>query len=100
MIHTETDAHPGQLVRSVVLEANSVSITEAAQALGVTRPALSALINGRADLSAAMALRMERVFGVPIETSMGVQNSYAIAKARRQGTDAQLLPFRRKGLDL
>jgi addiction module HigA family antidote len=52
------------------------------KALGVTRPALSALINQRASLSSEMALRIEKAFGVSKDTLMRMQNSYDIAKAR------------------
>ncbi len=50
--------------------------------MGVTRPALSALMNERASLSSDMALRIEKAFGVSMDTLMRMQNSYDIAKAR------------------
>ena len=51
-------AHPGQFIRMEVIEPLNLSVTQAAKALGVTRAALSALLNGRAALSPDMALRI------------------------------------------
>ncbi len=78
--------HPGSFVRSEIVEAHGLSVTDAARALGVTRPALSAFLNGRASLSPEMAVRLEKAFGVSLETLMRMQNSYDIAQARmREG---------------
>ena len=54
-------------------------MTDAAKALGVTRPALSALLNERAALSPEMALRIEKAFGVSMDTMMRVQTSCDVA---------------------
>ena len=56
-------AHPGATLREDVLPALGLSVTEAAQHLGVTRPALSRVLNGRAAISAEMALRLEKWLG-------------------------------------
>ena len=74
--------HPGQFLRTEVVEAYSLSVTEAAKALGVSRPTLSSLLNAKADLSGDMALRFEKAFGVDMETLMRMQNSYDIAQTR------------------
>ena len=63
-----------------------LSITDAAKVLGVTRPALSALLNCRAALSPEMALRMEKAFGIKMDTLMRMQTSYDIADARKRAT--------------
>lgn len=76
--------HPGSFVKHEVLQPLGLSVTEAADALGVTRPALSALLNERAQLSPEMALRIEKAFGVSMVTLMRMQNSYDIAKARKR----------------
>ena len=60
--------HPGG-VKTEIIEPLKLSVTEAARALGVTRPALSALLNERASLSPEMALRIEKAFGVGMDTS-------------------------------
>jgi addiction module HigA family antidote len=66
-----------------VIEPLGLTVTEAAKALGVTRPALSALLNCRAALSPGMALRIEKAFGPKMDTLLRMQTSYQIAKARR-----------------
>lgn len=99
MPQTITATHPGGFVKSEVLEANGLSVTTAAKALGVTRPALSALLNERAHLSPEMALRIEKVFGISIETLMRLQNNYDIAQARKREGEIKLSPFERKRLD-
>ena len=78
--------HPGNFIRSEIIEAYELSVTAGADALGVTRPALSALLNERANLSPEMALRIEKAFGVRMDTLMRMQNAYDIAQARsREG---------------
>ena len=52
--------------------------------LDVSRPALSNLLNGKADLTGDMALRIEKAFGVKMDTLMRMQSSYDIAEARRR----------------
>ena len=80
-IRMKNPAHPGGFVKSEVIEALELSVTDAARALGVTRAALSAVLNERARLSPEMALRMEKAFGVSMDTLMRMQNSYNIALA-------------------
>ena len=74
--------HPGRFLRSEVIEAHDISVTEAAKILRVSRPTLSSLLNAKADLSGEMALRFEKAFGVDMETLMRMQNSYDIAQTR------------------
>ena len=59
----------------------------------VTRPALSALLNERVHLSPEMALRIEKAFGVSMDTLMRMQNSYDIAQTRKREDDINLVPF-------
>ncbi|CAN7497894.1 HigA family addiction module antidote protein [Paracoccus pantotrophus] len=82
--------HPGGFVRHEVLKPLGLSVTEAADALGVTRPALSALLNERAQLSPEMAIRIEKAFGVSMETLMRMQNSYDIAQARKREAEIKV----------
>lgn len=74
--------HPGRFLRSEIIEANHLSVTEAAKVLRVSRPTLSSLLNARAGLSGDMALRFEKAFGVDMDTLMRMQNSYDIAQTR------------------
>jgi addiction module HigA family antidote len=76
--------HPGHLIKAEILEAHELNVTEGAKALRVTRPALSAVLNGRASLTPDMALRIEKAFGVSMDTLLGMQNAYDIAQARKR----------------
>lgn len=76
--------HPGDFIRTEMIEPAGLTVTAAADALGVSRPALSSLLNGRADLSADMALRIEKAFGVTMDTLMRMQSLYDIARARKR----------------
>ncbi len=92
-IRMKNPAHPGGFVKSEIVEALGLTVTEAARRLGVTRPALSALLNERAALSPEMALRIEKVFGVSMDTLMRMQTSYDIARARTREDEIELVPF-------
>ena len=81
-------AHPGQFIRMEVIESLDLSVTEAAKVLGVSRPALSALLNGRAALSPDMALRIEKAFGPKMDTLLRMQTAYEIAETR--GSEAKI----------
>ncbi len=81
-LRLKNPVHPGSFIKTEIIEALDLSVTHAAKALGVTRPALSALVNERASLSPDMALRIEKAFDVSMDTLMRMQNSFDIAKAR------------------
>jgi antitoxin HigA-1 len=76
--------HPGDFVRTEVIEPAGLTVTAAAEALGVSRPALSSLLNGKASLSGEMALRIEKAFGVRMDTLMRMQSAYDIAQTRKR----------------
>jgi antitoxin HigA-1 len=61
-----------------------IESTAAVAALRVSRPALSSLLNGKADLSGDMALRFEKAFGVKMDTLMRMQAAYDIAQTRKR----------------
>ena len=82
MIRLARPAHPGRFIKMEILEPLDLSVTKAAVILGVTRPALSALLNGRASLSADMALRIEKAFGPKMDTLLRMQTAYDIAQTR------------------
>jgi antitoxin HigA-1 len=77
-------AHPGGFVKTEIIEPLGLTVTDAARALGVTRAALSTLLNERASLSADMAIRIEKAFGVSMETLLRMQMSYDIARAHER----------------
>ena len=76
--------HPGDFIRTELVEPAGLSVTAAAKALQVSRPTLSSLLNGKADLSGEMALRLEQAFGVKMDTLMRMQVSYDIAQTRKR----------------
>lgn len=88
--------HPGGFVRHEIIEALGLTVTAAARALGVTRAALSAFLNERARLSPEMALRIEKAFGVSMDTLMRMQNSYDIAQTRMRAGEVKVVPFKSK----
>ena len=92
-IRMKNPAHPGGFVKTEIIEALGLSVTDGARVLGVTRPALSALLNERVHLSPEMALRIEKAFGVSMDTLMRMQNSYDIAQTRKRQSDIKLVPF-------
>jgi addiction module HigA family antidote len=73
-----------------VIEPLDLSVTQTARILGVTRPALSALLNGRAALSPNMALRIEKAFGPKMDTLLRMQTAYDIAEAREREADIKV----------
>ena len=77
-------SHPGDILKEDVLVPLGLSVTRAAGILGVTRPALSAVLNGRAALSAEMALRIEKAFGPRADHLLRVQLSHELARGRRR----------------
>jgi len=76
--------HPGDFIKAEIVEAYGLSVTAAALALGVSRPTLSSLLNGKAGLSGDMALRIEKAFGVKMDTLMRMQSAYEIAQTRKR----------------
>ena len=74
--------HPGKVVRVSCLKPLGLNITEGAKVLGVSRQALSRLVNGHARMSAEMAVRLAKAFGSTTETWIRLQASYDVAQAR------------------
>jgi addiction module HigA family antidote len=75
--------HPGEVIRELCLEPLEISVTAAARALGVTRKALSELLNGRSGVSPAMALRLAKAFDTTAESWLNLQQQYDLWQARR-----------------
>jgi len=85
--------HPGDFIRTEIIEPAGLSVTAAAVVLGVSRPALSSLLNSKADLSGDMALRIEKAFGVKMDTLMRMQSSYNIAQTRKREKQIRVQRF-------
>ena len=79
----QNPCHPGEILRDN-LEAAALSVTEAASRLGCTRQALSRLLNGKAGISPAMALALERIGWSNASFWMRLQAAYALAQERRR----------------
>jgi addiction module HigA family antidote len=75
--------HPGDLIRTEIVEPLGLTVTRAAEVLGVRRATLSDLLNGNARLSPDMALRIEKAFGVGMDHLLRMQLAYDVAQARR-----------------
>jgi antitoxin HigA-1 len=95
-IRMKNPAHVGGFIKSEIIEPLELSVTAAAKVLGVTRAALSTLLNERADLSPEMALRLEKAFGVSMDTLMRMQNSFDIAQARKRENEIKVARFKGK----
>lgn len=85
-LHGSIAVHPGAWLRAEIVEPAGLSVTALAERLRVTRQAASNLLNGNAGLSAEMAIRFEKAFGVKADTLMRMQAAYELAQARdREG---------------
>ena len=93
MIRLARPSHPGQFIRMEIIEPLGLSITEVAQILGVTRPTLSALLNQRSALSPEMALRIEKAFGVKMDTLVRMQTAFEIAETRKKENRIKVARF-------
>ena len=82
MSRMHNPAHPGEVLREYLPA--DLAVTEAAKRLGVTPQALSALLNGRAGVSAEMALRLEAALGTSAEMWLEMQAGYDLWQARQQ----------------
>ena len=78
--------HPGEIVRYDCIEALGLSVSSAAAALGVTRQALSNLVNGSSGISPEMAIRLEKAFGSTAEQWLRMQMAYDLAMARKSAS--------------
>ena len=75
--------HPGEVLKELCLEPLGLSVTRAAEALGVSRKTLSAILNGRAGISPEMALRLSKAFGTTPESWLNQQMHYDLWQTRR-----------------
>ena len=100
MNHMHNPPHPGETLRDDVLPALGLTVTDAASSLGVTRVALSRLLNGRAGVSPEMALRLQRWLGVDHGGSarvwLGMQAAYDLWQTQKnaRSTLSKIKPVR------
>jgi addiction module HigA family antidote len=81
-------AHPGEILKELVIEPLGLSVTEAARHLGVSRTSLSKLLNGRGAATPEMAVRLEMTFGKPNAAHwLRRQNAYDLWQTRQRSTE-------------
>lgn len=85
-------SHPGRIVRNG-LEELGINVTQAAKALGVTRQTLNNLVNGKAGISAEMAVRLAKGLGSTPDFWLKLQMNYDLAEIRNR--DIQVTPLKR-----
>jgi len=76
--------HPGEVIRELCLEPADVTVTEAAEALGVSRKTLSELLNGRSGISPEMAIRLSLAFDTTAESWLTMQMEYDLWRAQKR----------------
>ncbi|TAJ97571.1 addiction module antidote protein, HigA family [bacterium] len=86
--------HPGEIIRDEIIEALGLTVTRASEILGVRRATLSDVTNGKASVSAEMALRLEKAFGVSMDLLLKMQAGYDAAQARMRGDQIKVKRFK------
>ncbi len=76
--------HPGEVIKELCLEPLGLTVTATAEALGVSRKTLSAILNGRAGISPEMAIRLSQAFGTTPESWLNQQNQYDLWVAKKE----------------
>ncbi len=79
--------HPGDLIKTEVIEALGLSVSKASDILKVRRATLSDLLHGKAALTPEMALRIEKAFGPDMDHLLRMQLAYDVAKTRKHARD-------------
>ena len=85
--------HPGCIIRQDVIEPLGLNVTVAASVLKVRRATLSDLLNGRASLTAEMAVRIEQAFGPKADHLMEIQKNYSLAQARCRAKETGVVRY-------
>nr|VFK63897.1 MAG: addiction module antidote protein, HigA family [Candidatus Kentron sp. UNK]VFK70742.1 MAG: addiction module antidote protein, HigA family [Candidatus Kentron sp. UNK] len=85
--------HPGEVIKELCLEPLDLSVTEAAQSLGVSRKTLSSIINGKAGISPEMAVRLSIVFNTSSESWLNQQSHYDLWQAEQHRGGLRLKPL-------
>lgn len=79
--------HPGDLIRTEIIEALGLNLSKASEILKVRRATLSDLLHGKAALTPEMALRIEKAFGPDMNPLLRMQLAYDVAQTRRHSKD-------------
>ena len=81
-LHSSFAVHPGEWLRAEIVEPAGLNVTDLADHLGVSRQSMSKLLNGHQGLSAVMAIRFEKAFGLKADTLLRMQSAHELAEAR------------------
>jgi addiction module HigA family antidote len=82
------------VIRETIIAPRGLTVKAAAEAVGVARPTLNNLVNGKADLSGDMAIRFEKAFGASMEDLLLLQHVYHVARARERYNDISVPRWR------
>ena len=85
-----TPSHPGDFIRTEIVDALGLDLVQAAEILGVRRTTLSELLNGEAALSPEMALRIEKAFDISMDMLLGMQAWYDTARMRARADEVEV----------
>ncbi len=91
LLRAHAPPHPGEILRELCLAPMGLSVTQTARALGVSRKALSELLNGKSGISAEMALRLSVAFGTSAESWLIQQAMFDLHEAKKKPVKAQRL---------
>ena len=89
-----TPSHPGDFIRTEIVEELSLTVTKAAQILGVRRATLSDLLNGKTSLSPEMALRIEKAFGVGMDMLLRMQAWHDASQMRARASEISVQRYK------
>ena len=89
-LHPSFAVHAGVWLRTEIVEPHGLTVSAAAEKLGVSRQAMSSLLNGRAGVSAEMAIRFEKAFGLRADSLLRMQAAHDLAEARRHEKDIKV----------
>lgn len=89
-LHPSFAVHAGVWLRTEIVEPHGLTVSAAAEKLGVSRQAMSSLLNGRAGISAEMAIRFEKGFGLRADSLLRMQAAHDLAEARRHEKDIKV----------
>ena len=89
-IHPSIVVHPGPWLRREIVEHYKLSVSRVAEHFGVTRHAMSNLLNGKAALSPEMAIRFEKAFGISANTMMRMQAAYDLAQVELRADEIKV----------
>lgn len=81
-LHSSFAIHPGPFIKAEVLDHYGMTVVKTAEHLGVSRPSLNNMLNGKASLSPEMAMRFEKAFGISAGTLLRMQSNHDLAKAQ------------------